>query len=71
MDLSKKPKTTQEDLPKGIPSNWQEVVWEKNKTQHKFWEESWNEEHEDWVVGFSSGDPLRKWVYQLGRSSVG
>ena len=46
MDQSKKPKTTQEDLPKGIQSDWKEIVWLYNRTDYKFWEESWNEDSE-------------------------
>ena len=47
MEGSKKPKTTQEDSQKGFPSDWKEIVWERNKTDYRFWEESWNEELEN------------------------
>ena len=46
-DLSEKSKTTQEDLRKDIQSDWKEIVWQYNKTDFKFWEESWNDEFED------------------------
>ena len=44
MDQLKKRKTTAVDLPKGIPSDWKKSVWEKNKIDFKFWEESWNKD---------------------------
>ena len=47
MDQSKKLKTTQEVLLKDSLSNWKENVYQKNKTDFKFWDESWNEEFED------------------------
>ena len=47
MERSKKRKTTQADLPKDIQSDWKQIVWQYNKTDFKFWEESWNEEFED------------------------
>lgn len=43
MDQSSKQKITTEDLPKGIPNDWKEIVWLYNKIDYKFWEESWNE----------------------------
>ena len=43
MDQSNKPKTTQEDSQKDFQSDWKEIVWERNKVDHKFWESSWNE----------------------------
>ena len=43
MERSKKTKTTQEDSPKDSQSDWKEIVWERNKVDHKFWEESWNQ----------------------------
>ena len=47
MEKSKKTKTTQEDSQKDSQSDWKEIVWQRNKVDHKFWEESWNEEFED------------------------
>ncbi len=47
MEVSKKQKTTQEDLPKGIQSDWKDMVLKRNKPDFKFWEEAWNEEYED------------------------
>jgi hypothetical protein len=47
MDQSKKAKTTQVGLPKGIQSDWKEIVWQYNKVDFKFWEDSWNDELED------------------------
>jgi len=47
MAQSEKSKTTQEDLRKDIQSDWKEIVWQYNKTDFKFWEESWNDEFED------------------------
>ena len=43
MEKSKKTKTTQEGLPKDSQSDWKEIVWERNKVDHKSWEEAWNE----------------------------
>ena len=45
MEKSKKTKTTQEDSQKDSQNDWKEIVWERNKVDHKFWEESWNEEN--------------------------
>lgn len=42
-----KQKTTQEGLPKDSLNDWKEIVWQHNKTDYKFWEESWNDEFED------------------------
>lgn len=47
MDQSKKQKTTPEDLPRDIQNDWKQIVWQYNKTDFKFWEESWNDEFED------------------------
>ena len=47
MDQSKKRKTTQEVLLRDSLSDWKEIVYQKNKTDFKFWDESWNEEFED------------------------
>ena len=44
MERLKKTKTTQEDSPKGFPSDWKDIVLERNKPDFKFWEEAWNEE---------------------------
>lgn len=47
MEGSKKPKTTAEVSLKDSLSNWKEIVWQYNKTDFRFWEESWNDEFED------------------------
>ena len=47
MDQSKKQKTTAEVSLKDSLSNWKEIVWQYNRTDFKFWEESWNDEFED------------------------
>ena len=47
MEESKKPKTTAEDALRGSLNDWKAIVWQKNKTDFKFWEESWNDEFED------------------------
>ena len=47
MDQSKKQKITAEVSLKDSLSNWKEIVYQKNKTDFKFWDESWNEEFED------------------------
>ncbi len=47
MDQSSKPKTTAEDSLKDFQSDWKEVVWERNKTDFKFWETSWNDSHDE------------------------
>ena len=47
MEESKKQKTTREALQKDIQSDWREIVWQYNKVDFKFWEESWNDEFED------------------------
>jgi hypothetical protein len=47
MDQSKKSKTTAEVSLKSSLNDWQAIVWQKNKVDYKFWEESWNEEFED------------------------
>ena len=47
MEESKKPKTTAEDSLRGSLNDWKAIVWQKNKTDFKFWEESWNDEFED------------------------
>ncbi len=47
MDQSSKQKTTAEVSLKDTLNDWQAIVWQKNKTDFKFWEESWNDEFED------------------------
>jgi len=47
MERLKKSKIIAEDLLKDSLSNWQDIVWQKNKSDFKFWEESWNDEFED------------------------
>ena len=47
MEASKKQKTTAEVSLKDSLNNWQDIVWQKNKSDFKFWEESWNDEFED------------------------
>lgn len=47
MEASKKPKTTAEVSLKSSLNDWKQIVWEKNKVEHKFWEDSWNGEYED------------------------
>lgn len=44
MEKSKKKKTTQEASLKDSLSNWKEIVYQQNKVEHMFWEESWNDE---------------------------
>ena len=47
MEVSKKPKTTVEVSLKSSLNDWKEIVYQKNKIDFKFWDESWNEEFED------------------------
>ena len=47
MDQSKKQKTTAEVSLKDSLNNWKDIVYQKNKIDFKFWDESWNEEFED------------------------
>ena len=47
MDQSKKQKTTAEVSLNDSLNNWKDIVYQKNKTDFKFWDESWNEEFED------------------------
>ena len=47
MEESKKPKTTAEVSLRDTLSDWKEIVYQKNKTDFKFWEDSWNDEFED------------------------
>jgi len=44
MEESKKQKITAEVSLKDSLSDWKNIVWEKNKTEYKFWEDMWNEE---------------------------
>ena len=72
MERSKKTKTTQEDSQKDSPSDWKEIVYQRNKIDHMFWEESWNDED---YVGFVRRPPTHtgqsNWgVVQLVRASV-
>ncbi len=47
MDQSKKQKTTAEVSLKDSLSDWKQVVWQYNKTDYRFWEDSWNETDKD------------------------
>ena len=47
MDQSKKSKTTAEVSLKSSLNDWKEIVYQKNKVDFKFWDESWNDEFED------------------------
>lgn len=47
MEGSKKPKTTAEVSLKSSLNDWKEIVYQKNKVDFKFWDESWNDEFED------------------------
>lgn len=47
MEASKRPKTTVEVSLKNSLNDWKQIVWQRNKIEHKFWEDSWNEEYED------------------------
>mgnify|MGYP003112746565 CR=1 FL=1 len=47
MEKSKKSKTTAEGLLKDFLNDWKEIVYQKNKIDFKFWDDSWNEEFED------------------------
>jgi hypothetical protein len=47
MERSQKTKTTQEVSLRDTQSDWKEIVWERNKVEHKFWEESWNKKSGD------------------------
>jgi hypothetical protein len=47
MEKSSKQKTTAEVSLKDSLNDWQEIVYQMNKTDFKFWEESWNDEFED------------------------
>lgn len=47
MAASKKPETTVEVSLKSSLNDWKEIVYQMNKTDFKFWEESWNDEFED------------------------
>lgn len=47
MEESKKPKTTAEVSLRDTLNDWKEIVYQKNKMDFKFWDESWNDEFED------------------------
>ena len=47
MEESKKPKTTAEVLLKNSLNDWKKIVWQYNRTDYKFWEDSWNDEFEE------------------------
>ena len=47
MDQLQKTKTTQEVSLRDTLNDWKEVVYERNKVDHKFWEESWNSHTSD------------------------
>ena len=47
MDQLQKTKTTQGVSLRDTLSDWKKVVWEKNKVDFNFWEESWNKESGD------------------------
>jgi hypothetical protein len=47
MGKSKKLKTIVEDSQKDSLNDWKEIVYQMNKIDFKFWEESWNDEFED------------------------
>ena len=47
MERSNKQKIIAEVSLKDSLSNWKEIVYQMNKTDFKFWDESWNDEFED------------------------
>lgn len=47
MERSQKQKTTAEVSLKDSLNDWKAIVYQKNKTDFRFWEESWNDEFED------------------------
>ena len=47
MEGSKKSKTTAEVSLRDTLNDWKEIVWQYNRTDFKFWEDSWNGEYED------------------------
>ena len=47
MEGSKKPKITAGVSLRDSLNDWKEIVWQYNKTDFKFWEDSWNGEFED------------------------
>ena len=47
MEGSKKPKTTAEVSLRDTLNDWKEKEWQHNRTDFKFWEDSWNDEFED------------------------
>jgi len=44
MEELKKQKITAEVSLKDSLNDWKTVVWQYNKTDYRFWEDSWNEE---------------------------
>ena len=64
MEESKKPKTTAEVLLKNSLSDWKEIVWQYNRTDFKFWEDSWNDEFETELLVF-----VRRPSTQMGLST--
>ena len=47
MERSNKQKTIAEVSLKDSLNDWKEIVYQMNKTNFQFWEESWNGEFED------------------------
>ena len=47
MEASKKQKTIAEVSLKDSLNDWKQIVWQYNKTEYKFWEDSWNDKIED------------------------
>ncbi len=47
MEELNKQKTTAEVSLKDSLNDWKQIVWQYNKTEYKFWEDSWNDKIED------------------------
>ena len=47
MGQSKRQETTAEVSLKDSLNDWKEIVWRNNRTDFKFWEESWNNDLKD------------------------
>ncbi len=47
MEKSEKSRTTAEVSLKDSLNDWKEIVWRNNRTDFKFWEESWNNDLKD------------------------
>lgn len=47
MEKLNKPKTTAEVSLKDSLNDWKEIVYQMNKVDFRFWEDSWNEEFLD------------------------